>query len=190
MNSDELELKKCLKKSYDAIKIDNKNYTAYLQAGEYHAMLGEMSNAFSCFNYVAIGANGMIRWAGLIKKATVMMHLNCFSLSNIIEPLMEAYNLVPNHIDPLIVAAQACRQNQQYHQALLYATMAIGVKMPEKTKNQDLYIWKGVYEYALCADLAGYKDNAIAAFKEINDLDQEIKIPIGIKQYIKQRLNY
>lgn len=184
----ELTLRRRLKKAYDEIKAGN-GYPAYLRAGEFHAMLGELAKAFSCFAHVSEGAKGKVKWAGLIKKSTVMMHMNCFSLENVLEPLMEAYDLRPKYADPLLVASQASRSAKRYNQALLYSTMAIGIPMPEDTKEPELYVWKSVYEYALCAELAGYSSNALKAYQEIIERN-DVKLPTAVNAHVRQRVAY
>lgn len=184
----ELTLRRHLKEAYDEIKA-GKGFSAYLKAGEYHAMLGETAKAFSCFAHVSEGAKGKIKWAGLIKKSTIMMHMNCFTLENVLEPLMEAYDIRPSYADPLLVASQAARSAKRYNQALLYSTMAIGIPMPKETKEPELYAWKSVYEYAMCAELAGYIENALDAYKEIAERD-DIKLPEAVKAHVEQRITY
>lgn len=184
----ELQIRKHLQDAYKKIELNPLDYTYSLQAGEFHAILGEQEKAYSCFTTATSSKKTNIKWAALIKKATIMSFMGCFSIENIIDPLMEAYNIRPDYVDPLIVASQVCRGTHKTHQALLYSTMAISIPIPDDTNDPELYAWKSVYEYALCAHQACYFDNAYQAFNEILER-KDFKLPNDVLVHIKQELS-
>jgi len=174
--SDELTLRRHL-----ASALSSDDDRSKLRAGELHALLGEFTDAYKMFTQATQSKIEEVRWVALVKLATAMKFIGCFSLEKMLEPLMDAYELRPRFADPLIVASQFCREAGKVHTALLFSTTAIGIPMPDDTRDPDVYAWKTVYEYALCAaQVPIYYENALGAFNEILSRN-DIRLPDAVR---------